>query len=62
MDVEAKTADADAKLRDAKARRMDGEAKTRAQDTSIMLADLSSVDDDTTTWFMKRPTENTSAR
>ncbi|KAK1687152.1 hypothetical protein QYE76_048000 [Lolium multiflorum] len=57
MDVEAKKADAEAELRDAEARRMDAETKTRAEDTRIMLADLSSVDDDTGTWFMKRRTK-----
>jgi hypothetical protein len=36
---------------------MDAEAKTRAEDTRIMLADLSSVDDDTSAWFMKRRAE-----
>nr|XP_051221673.1 glutathione S-transferase T3-like [Lolium perenne] len=54
MDVEAKKADAKAKLCDTEARRMDAEAKTRADDTRIMLADLSSVDDDTRAWFTKR--------
>lgn len=54
MDVEANRADAKAKLRDAEARRMDAEAKTRVEDTRIMLADLSNVDDDTRAWFMKR--------
>jgi hypothetical protein len=54
MDVEAKKADAEAKLRDTEARRMDVEAKTRAEDTRIMLPDLSGVDDDTMVWFMKR--------
>ncbi|KAK1646551.1 hypothetical protein QYE76_064356 [Lolium multiflorum] len=28
--------------------------KTRAEDTRIMLADLSSMDDDTGAWFMKK--------
>ncbi|KAK1699490.1 hypothetical protein QYE76_016187 [Lolium multiflorum] len=57
MDVEAKKADAEAKLRDAFARRMDTEAKTRAEDTRIMLVDLSGVDDDTRAWFMTRHAE-----
>jgi hypothetical protein len=35
----------------------DAEAKIRAEDTRIMLADLSSVDDDTRAWFMKRRAE-----
>jgi hypothetical protein len=29
----------------------------RAEDTRIMLADLSGVDDDTRAWFMKRRAE-----
>ncbi|KAK1661695.1 hypothetical protein QYE76_049854 [Lolium multiflorum] len=57
MDVEAKKADAEAKLRDTEARRMDVEAKIHAENTRIMLADLSSVDDDTRAWFMKRRVE-----
>jgi hypothetical protein len=58
MDVEAKKSDdAEAKLRDAEARRMDAEAKTHAEDTIIMLADLSSMDDDTRAWFMKKHAE-----
>jgi hypothetical protein len=36
---------------------MDAEAKTRADDRRIMLADLSSVHDDTRAWFMKRHAE-----
>jgi hypothetical protein len=47
MDVEAKKTDTEA-------RRMDVEAKTCAEDTRIMLVDLSGVDDDTRAWFMKR--------
>jgi hypothetical protein len=34
-------------LHDAEARRRDAEAKTCVEDTRIMVADLSSVDDDT---------------
>jgi hypothetical protein len=44
-------------LLDAEARRMDAKAKILAEDTRIMLADLSSVDDDTRAWFMKRRAE-----
>jgi hypothetical protein len=33
---------------------MDAEAKTHAEDTRIILADLSSMDDDTRAWFMKK--------
>jgi hypothetical protein len=45
--IKVQKADADAKLLEAEARRMDAEAKIRAEDTRIMLANLSSVDDDT---------------
>nr|XP_051202675.1 uncharacterized protein LOC127316318 [Lolium perenne] len=45
--IEVQKADAEAKLLDAEARRMDAKAKILAEDTRIMLADLSSVDDDT---------------
>jgi hypothetical protein len=55
--IEVQKADVDAKLLEAEARRMDVEAKIRAEDTRIMLADLSSVDDGTRVWFMKRRAE-----
>jgi hypothetical protein len=57
MDVEAKMTYAEAKLRDAEARRMDAEAKTRAEDTRIMLAHLSNMDDNTRARFMKKHAE-----
>jgi hypothetical protein len=44
-------------LRDTEVRRMDAAAKTRVEDTRIMLANLSSIDDDTRAWFMKRHAE-----
>ncbi|KAK1603848.1 hypothetical protein QYE76_027521 [Lolium multiflorum] len=49
--IEVQKADAEAKLLD------DAKAKILAEDTRIMLADLSSVDDDTRAWFMKRRAE-----
>jgi hypothetical protein len=42
---------------DIEAKKADAEAKLRAEDTRIMLADLSGVDDDTRAWFMKRRAE-----
>jgi hypothetical protein len=42
---------------DVEAKKADAEAKLRAEDTRIMLADLSGVDDDTRAWFMKRRAE-----
>jgi hypothetical protein len=36
---------------------MNAEAKIRAEDTRIMLTDLSKMDDDTKTWFMKKRAE-----
>ncbi|KAK1619432.1 hypothetical protein QYE76_024949 [Lolium multiflorum] len=42
--IEVQKADVEAKLLDVEARRMDAKAKIRAEDTRIMLADLSDVD------------------
>jgi hypothetical protein len=42
---------------DAKAKRIDVKAKCRAEDTKIMLTDLSNMDDDHRTWFEKKQSE-----
>jgi hypothetical protein len=39
------------------ARRMDAETKIRTEDTRIMLADFSNMDDDTRAWFLKKRVE-----
>jgi hypothetical protein len=40
-------ANANAKRMDVEARRLDAESKIQAEDTSIMLTDLATMDDDT---------------
>jgi hypothetical protein len=42
---------------DVEVKKVDAKAKLRAEDTMIMLADLSGFDDDTRAWFMKRRAE-----
>ena len=57
LEAEARIADVEARMADAEARRLDAEAKLRSEDTRIMLADLSSMDEGTKAWFVKKRAE-----
>ena len=47
----------EARRLDAEAMRLDAEAKTRAEDNKIMLADVSSMDEDQRAWILKKRAE-----
>jgi hypothetical protein len=49
--------DIEAKMRDSGAKRMDAEAKIRVENTRIMLAGLSNMDDEPRAWFLKKRAE-----
>jgi hypothetical protein len=44
-------------MRDAEFRKMDTETKIWAEDTKIMLADLSNMEDGTRVWFLNKRAE-----